>query len=67
MTRCALLTDVCHWIFKTKVNMAQGQEDGPLSHHTNAPFVYTKALITINSSLQKTDITLILIQPQKIT
>ena len=26
---CALGTDVCHWMFK-KVNMAQGQQDGPL-------------------------------------
>ena len=28
---CALGTDVCHWMFKTQVNMVQGQEDGPLS------------------------------------
>ena len=28
MTGCALETDVCHWMFKTKVNMVQGQEDG---------------------------------------
>ena len=28
---CALGTDVCHWMFKTKVNMVQGQEDGPLT------------------------------------
>ena len=27
---CALETDVCHWMFKTKVNMVQGQEDAPL-------------------------------------
>ena len=27
---CALRTDVCHWMFKTKVNMVQGQEDSPL-------------------------------------
>ena len=32
VTGCALGTDVCHWIFKTKVNMVQGQEDGPLSY-----------------------------------
>ena len=31
VTGCALGTDVCHWMFKTKVNMVQGQEDGPLS------------------------------------
>ena len=30
MTGCALGTDVCHWMFKTKVNMVQGQEDAPL-------------------------------------
>ena len=27
---CALETDVCHWMFKTKVNIVQGQEDAPL-------------------------------------
>ena len=27
VTGCALGTDVCHWMFKTKVNMVQGQED----------------------------------------
>ena len=26
---CALETDVCHWMFKTKVNIVQGQEDAP--------------------------------------
>ena len=31
VTGCALGTDVCHWMFKTKVNMVQGQEDGPLN------------------------------------
>ena len=31
VTGCALRTDVCHWMFKTKVNMVQGQEDGPLT------------------------------------
>ena len=31
VTGCALGTDVCHWMFKKKVNMVQGQEDGPLS------------------------------------
>ena len=31
VTGCALGTDVCHWMFKTKVNMVQGQEDGLLS------------------------------------
>ena len=31
LTGCALGTDVCHWMFKTKVNMVQGQEDGPLA------------------------------------
>ena len=30
VTGCALGTDGCHWMFKTKVNMVQGQEDGPL-------------------------------------
>ena len=30
VTGCALGIDVCHWMFKTKVNMVQGQEDGPL-------------------------------------
>ena len=30
VTGCALGTDVCHWMFKTKVNMVQGQDDGPL-------------------------------------
>ena len=30
VTGCALGTDVCYWMFKTKVNMVQGQEDGPL-------------------------------------
>ena len=34
VTGCALGTDVCHWMFKTKVNMVQGQEDGPLSQTT---------------------------------
>ena len=24
---CALETDVCHWMFKTKANMFQGEED----------------------------------------
>ena len=24
---CALETDVCHWMFKTKANMVQGEED----------------------------------------
>ena len=33
VTGCALGTDVCHWMFKTKVNMVQGQEDGPLKLH----------------------------------
>ena len=32
---CALGTDVCHWMFKTKVNMVQGQEDGPLRINEN--------------------------------
>ena len=27
---CALQTDVCHCMFKTKVNMVQGQEDACL-------------------------------------
>ena len=29
---CALETDVCHWMFNTKVNigMVQDQEDSPL-------------------------------------
>ena len=31
LTGCALGTDVCHWMFKTKINMVQGQEDGPLT------------------------------------
>ena len=31
VTGCALGTDVYHWMFKTKVNMVQGQEDGPLT------------------------------------
>ena len=31
VTGCALGTDVCHWMFKTKINMVQGQEDAPLS------------------------------------
>ena len=31
VTGCTLGTDVCHWMFKTNVNMVQGQEDGPLS------------------------------------
>ena len=31
VTGCALGTDVCHWMFQTKVNMVQGQEDGPLN------------------------------------
>ena len=31
VTGCALGTDVRQWMFKTKVNMVQGQEDGPLS------------------------------------
>ena len=31
VTGCALGTDVCHWMLKTKVNMVQGLEDGPLS------------------------------------
>ena len=30
-TGCALGIDVCHWMFKIKVNMVQGQEDGPLT------------------------------------
>ena len=32
VTGCALGTDVCHWMFKTKVNMVKGQEDGPFNH-----------------------------------
>ena len=28
---CDLGTDACHWIFKTKVNMVQGEEVGPLT------------------------------------
>ena len=28
---CALGTNVCHWMFKTKINIVQGQEDGPLN------------------------------------
>ena len=28
---CALETDVCQWMFKTKVNIVQGQEDAPLN------------------------------------
>ena len=32
VTGCALGTDVCHWMLKTKVNMVQGQEDGPLTN-----------------------------------
>ena len=35
VTGCALGTDVCHWMFKTKVNMVQGQEDGPLMNYCN--------------------------------
>ena len=31
VTGCALGTDVYHWMFKSKVNMVQGQVDGPLS------------------------------------
>ena len=31
VTGCALGTDVCHWMFKTKVNMVQGQEDASLT------------------------------------
>ena len=31
VTGCAVGTDVCHWMFKTKVNMVQGQQDGPLN------------------------------------
>ena len=27
---CALKTDVYHWMFLKKVNMVQGQQDGPL-------------------------------------
>ena len=30
VTGCASGTDVYHWMFKTKVNMVQGQEDVPL-------------------------------------
>ena len=30
LSSCALGTDVCHWMFKTKVNVVQGQEDAPL-------------------------------------
>ena len=30
---CALETDVCRWMFKTKVSMVQGQEDAPLKGH----------------------------------
>ena len=32
---CALETDVCHWMFKTEVNMVQSQEDAPLSSFTS--------------------------------
>ena len=35
VTGCALGTDVCHWMFKTKANMVQGQEDGPLTPVTH--------------------------------
>ena len=31
VTDYALGTDVCHWMFKTKVNMVQGQEYSPLT------------------------------------
>ena len=31
VTGCDLGTDACHWIFKTKVNMVQGEEVGPLT------------------------------------
>ena len=32
MVSCfALETDVCHWMFKTKLNMVQGQEDSALN------------------------------------
>ena len=30
---CALGIDVCHWMFKKKVNMVQGQQEGPLICH----------------------------------
>ena len=30
VTGCVFGTDVRHWMFKTKVNMVQGQDDGPL-------------------------------------
>ena len=39
VTGCALGTDVCHWMFKTKVNMVQGHEDAPLNN-TNQTFGY---------------------------
>ena len=38
VTGCALGTDVCHLMLKTKVNMVQGQEDGPLMT-TSKPYV----------------------------
>ena len=28
---CAMGTDVCHWMFKKRVNMVQSQQDGPLT------------------------------------
>ena len=44
VTGCALGTDVCHWMFKTKVNMVQGQEDGPLRPFTLAT---ARAIISV--------------------
>ena len=49
MTGCALGTDVCHWMFKTKVNMVQGQEDGPLNAHNNS----TQFLLSIKVTRKK--------------
>ena len=50
VTGCALGTDVCHWMFKTKVNMVQGQEDGPLN--TKIYWIVNATLHTLQNHVQ---------------
>ena len=49
---CALGTYVCHWMFKKKINMVQGQQNGPVSvdlmiSRKRCCYIYDKFLLQI--------------------
>ena len=52
---CAVGTDVCHWMFKKKVNMVQGQQDSPLKwRSTPAEIVKSDCIKRLNSQRNET-------------